>query len=110
MNSRANKDIPAEVHGNPVKYYLPIDPPRYPSGYPGDGKLEKTAALLLSISDDDNDDRLFWITCIGVSGQIMAGDMYYTLEAAIQFPTIEFGLDDFTWVSIDKGGNVNNST
>src|SRR3569623_900821 len=33
--------IPAEVHGNPVRYVAHVDPPRFPRGYPEDGDLEE---------------------------------------------------------------------
>ncbi len=90
--------LPAKVHGHPVKFVAHIDPPRFPRGYPGDGNLEKTAAFLISVSDEaSEDERRFWVHCLGSNGQMMAGEMCYTLEAAMNFPTSEFDVDHLSW-------------
>lgn len=90
--------IPQSVHGYPVRYYAELDEPRFPRGYQGDSGLEPTAAFVISISDEGiDDDERFWVSCLGGSGRIMAGDMCYTLESAMDFPASEFDLPPLSW-------------
>ncbi len=90
-------EIPTAIHGNPVEWIYEVDPPRYPSGYPGDGPLEKTRVLLLSVANSGTESQRYWVTCLGVTGKIMAGDSYFTLEQAKSFPSQEFGLPNCGW-------------
>jgi len=93
--------IPQQVHGNPVRFVARVDSPRFPRGYPGDGPLEKTAAFLISVSDHEGDDEChFWVTCLGITGRLMAGDLCYSLESAMEFPPTEFYLEDLTWIAL----------
>ena len=95
--------IPHEVNGNPVRFIAIINPPQFPRGYPEDRDLERTTAFLISISDEGSEeDRRFWVTCLGASGRLMAGDMCYTLESAKMFPKTEFDLDCLEWERIPE--------
>ena len=95
--------IPQSVYGNPVRFYTEIDELRFPRGYPGDGDLEPTTAFLISISDEGiADDERFWVSCLGESGQIMAGDMCYSLESAMNFPASEFDLPPLNWREVGE--------
>jgi len=90
--------IPQAIHGNPVRLYTEIDPPRFPRGYPGDGDLDRTSVFVISVSDEgDAEDQRYWVSCVSETGRIMAGEMCYTLEAALDFPASEFDLSDLTW-------------
>lgn len=96
--------IPRTVHGNPVRFFASINPPRFPRGYPGDGPIEKTRAFLISVSDDGSDeDRRYWVTCLGITGQVMAGDVCYTLDAAMRFPQQEFEIGSLQWIRVEPG-------
>lgn len=95
--------IPIEILGNPVRYFLQIDPPRYPRGYPLDGDLEKTTGFLISISDEGNlDDERFWVSCVSESGRIMAGEMCYSLHTAKEFPATVFDVDALSWIKLES--------
>ncbi|WP_035611820.1 hypothetical protein [Haloferula sp. BvORR071] len=95
---KCEKMIHQSVHGYPVRYYAEIDEPRFPRGYPGDSGLEPTTAFVISISHEGiADDERFWVSCLGESGRIMAGDMCYTLESAMDFPASEFDLPPLNW-------------
>ena len=92
-----DQTIPNEVFGNPVRWFFRVDPPKFPSGYPGDGPLERTCAFLLSVANEGGEDQRYWVTCLGVTGKLMAGEMYFTLSEAMSFPSNEFGLADSGW-------------
>ena len=93
--------IPLLVHGNPVRFYAEIDEPRFPRGYPGDGGLVPTVAFVIAVSDEgDVDDERFWVSCLGDGGRIMAGEMSYTLESAMDFPATEFDLKPLDWQEV----------
>ncbi len=90
--------IPDRVYGYPVKVYAELDPPAYPSGYLENGDLEKTNAFLISVSDEgDQNDERFWVSCLGINGKIMSGEMYYTIDAAKEFPKSEFDIEYLLW-------------
>jgi len=94
--------IPSEVHGSPVRHYALINPPRFPRGYPVDGNLEPTSAFLISVSDEGSaDDERIWVTCLGESGRLMAGDMFYDLDTAKAFPESEFEVTALQWQKFD---------
>ena len=71
----------------------------FPAGYSGDALVEKTCAFLLSVSDEGTEEERFWVTCLGTSGALMAGDAYYTVDAAKRFPSQEFDISirDDNW-------------
>lgn len=97
------KMIPKEINSNPVRHVADVDPPLFPCGYPGDGNLERTAHFIISVSEeDDADDRRYWVFCVGQTGRIMAGEMCYTLEAALEFPLSEFDLATLDWREINS--------
>jgi hypothetical protein len=89
--------IPSKVNGNPVIWTYRLDPPRFPIEYAGDGPLEKTCAFLLSVADEGSEDERFWVSCLAESGCLTAGEMYYTLAEAKQFPTHAFGIANDGW-------------
>ena len=96
--------IPNTVHGNPVRLFAPVDPPVFPRGYPGDGPIERAQAFLISVSDESSDeDRRYWVTCLGVSGRLMAGEMCYTLDAAMSFPEKEYEVESLQWNRGEQG-------
>jgi hypothetical protein len=62
---------------------------------------------MISVSDKDCDeDRRYWITCLGTSGKLMAGNLYYTLAAAMTFPASEFGLTNLLWEPVHQKGSA----
>lgn len=90
--------IPKEISSNPVRWVAYLEEPIFPKGYPGDGDLEKTIALTISVSDEDEPEyKLFWVSCVGINGKIMAGDMCYTLESAQEVLTTEFNVKNLIW-------------
>jgi hypothetical protein len=90
--------IPQEINGNPVRFVARLATPVLPRDYPGDGGLEPTTAFLISFqSDDDADSEAFWLSCLGRSGRVMAGDMCYTLESAKNYPKSEFDIPQLDW-------------
>ena len=95
-------EIPTQVYGDPVEWVFRVNPPSFPRGYPGDGSLEKTCAFLLSVEGEGEEDQRFWMTCFGVTGKLMAGDMYFALEDAMTFPTQEFGLPSSEWARLTR--------
>ncbi len=96
---------PKTVHGNPVRFFAPVTPPRFPRGYSGDGPIEKTRAFLISVSDESSsEDRRYWVACLGITGRTMSGEMCYTLDAAMRFPQEEFGIDRLEWVKVEPAG------
>jgi|GEM_PF-3398674 len=99
---------PKTVHGHPVRFFANVAPPRFPRGYPGDGTLEKARAFLISVSDDDSsEDRRYCVSCLGVSGRIMSGDMCYTLDAAMKFPQDEFDIEHLEWLKVEHVARPN---
>lgn len=94
--------IPAEVHGNPVRLYAVIDPPIFPRDYPGDGGLERTSAFLISVSaEGDCAEERFCVSCLGETGRIMAGEIFYSLDSAKEYPSSEFDSGVLEWVARD---------
>ncbi len=93
--------IPIDVNGQPVEWVFRLDPPLFPRGYPGDGPLEETCALLLSVASKGNEDERYFVTCLGVSGRLMAGEMYFTLEGAKSFPYQEFDPEGGEWTRLE---------
>lgn len=93
--------IPPTVNNHPVLWVYRLDPARFPAHYAGDGPLEKTSAILLSIADEGSEDERFWITCLGESGRLMAGEMYYKMSEAKRFPHEQFGLSEDGWEAFE---------
>jgi hypothetical protein len=93
--------VPSHIHNNPVRYVAMLETPMFPTGYPLDGDLERTGAFAISISDEgDEEYERFWLSCIGEGGKIMAGEMAYTLQAAMNFPMTEFPIPHLEWLPL----------
>ena len=93
--------IPTHIHNNPVRYVARLASPVFPTGYPRDGNLQRTTAFVISISQEGSEeDERFWVSCIGEGGKILAGEMAYTLKAAMDFPMTEFPIENLEWFQV----------
>ncbi|MBK1875762.1 hypothetical protein [Pelagicoccus mobilis] len=100
--------ITKTIEGYPVVEYAEIDPPVFPVGCPVDGKIEKTKAFLIVVSEEGEEDyERYWLRCLGVTGKVMAGEMCYSIEEARAFPKSEFNVGEIKWKKTEQGrGNA----
>ena len=89
--------IPSEVHDDPVIEFAILESPIMPRGYqaPTDGSrpISPARAFVILKSVGPADDVVYRTSAVDESGEAFAGDMFYTLESARQFPAVEYGVN-----------------
>lgn len=94
--------IPLQIDGNPVIHYAQLPYKALPAGYlaPTDGRAALKAIDLIVISLGSGiaeGDQIYWVSCLDEGGNVVTGEMYYTLDAAFDFPRTEYGFRNTIW-------------
>jgi hypothetical protein len=96
--------VPHTVHGSEVIEFTELPQKLMPRGYvaPADGRepLQPTDLVVIAHGEGVDGGYVYWVRCLDDKGQVVAGDMYYTLESARDFLRVEYGVESAKWSKV----------
>jgi len=96
--------VPPAVYGSEVIEFAKLPQKVLPRGYvtPANGRepLQPIDLVVISHSESASREYLYWVHCLNDKGQVVTGEMYYTLESARDFLRVEYGVEGIKWSKV----------